>query len=39
MAHATQSGTSVILTLSKTDFVTLEHTQLTDLHAVDFLFF
>jgi hypothetical protein len=39
MTHATQSGTNVILTLSKTDVVTLEHTQVADLHAGDFLFF
>ena len=39
MAHATQSGTSVLLSFSKADVVTIEHTQLSDLHASDFLIF
>jgi Ca2+-binding RTX toxin-like protein len=39
MAHATQSGTSVLITFDKNDVITLEHVTLGSLHASDFLFF
>jgi hypothetical protein len=39
MSHATQSGSSVVISLSRTDVITLEHVQLADLHAGDFLIF
>lgn len=39
MAHAVQSGTSVVITFDKNDTITLEHVTLSSLHASDFLFF
>ncbi|MEO7277819.1 MAG: Ig-like domain-containing protein [Sphingomicrobium sp.] len=39
MAHATQSGTSVLITFDRNNVITLEHVTMSDLHASDFLFF
>ncbi|MEO6224597.1 MAG: Ig-like domain-containing protein [Sphingomicrobium sp.] len=39
MAHATQSGTSVVIAFDKATVVTLEHVDIASLHAGDFLLF
>ena len=37
VAHATQCGTSVLITFDRNDVITLEHARLGSLHASDFL--
>lgn len=39
MSHARQSGSSVVISLTKSDVLTLEHVSLAALDASDFLFF